>query len=98
MATDAAPRDADDLLVTRLGEAGAVLLGTTRVPECYVSGLAETAGFGATANPWGLGRTSGGSSGGTGAALAAGYAPIGIGSDGLGSIRSPAACCGLFGI
>lgn len=98
MATDAVPRDVDDLMVTRLGEAGAVLLGTTRVPEFYVSGLTETPAFGTTTNPWDLRRTSGGSSGGTGAALAAGYAPIGIGSDGLGSIRIPAACCGLFGI
>ncbi len=89
-------RDAE--VVARLRAAGAVIVGKTHVPEMTIWPFTETLTFGATRNPWDLDRTPGGSSGGTGAAVAAGLAGIGLGSDGAGSIRIPSAFCGLFGI
>jgi amidase len=89
-------RDAD--VVSRLREAGAVIAGKTNVPEMTIWPFTETLTFGATRNPWDLTRTPGGSSGGSGAAVAAGLVPLALGSDGGGSIRIPATWCGLFGI
>jgi amidase len=89
---------ADAEVVRRLREAGAVILGKTAVPEMMLWPFTETVAFGATHNPWDLAYTSGGSSGGSGAAVAAGLAPIALGSDGAGSIRIPSSWCGLFGL
>ena len=89
---------ADGDVVRRLREAGAVILGKTAVPEMMVWPFTETMSFGATHNPWDLAYTPGGSCGGSGAAVAAGLAPIALGSDGAGSIRIPASWCGLFGL
>jgi amidase len=91
-----APQDAE--VVRRLRTAGAIVLGKTNVPELTIWPFTETITFGATRNPWDVERTPGGSSGGTAAAVASGMVGIGVGSDGLGSIRIPAAWCGLFGI
>ncbi len=91
-----APQDAE--VVRRLRAAGAIVLGKTNVPELTIWPFTETITFGATRNPWDVERTPGGSSGGTAAAVASGMVGIGVGSDGLGSIRIPAAWCGLFGI
>ncbi|WP_163697916.1 amidase [Mycolicibacterium sarraceniae] len=89
---------ADAEVVRRLRDAGAVILGKTAVPEMMLWPFTETVAFGATHNPWDLARTPGGSSGGSGAAVAAGLAPMALGSDGAGSIRIPATWCGLFGL
>lgn len=89
-------RDAE--VVRLLRDAGAVILGKTAVPEMMLWPFTETVSYGATHNPWDLSRTPGGSSGGSGAAVAAGLAPWALGSDGAGSIRIPATWCGLFGI
>ena len=88
----------DSEVVRLLREAGAVILGKTAVPEMMIWSFTETVAYGATHNPWDLARTPGGSSGGSGAAVAAGLAPMALGSDGMGSIRIPATWCGLFGI
>ncbi|MBV8928800.1 MAG: amidase, partial [Mycobacteriaceae bacterium] len=88
----------DSEVVRRLRAAGAVILGKTAVPELCIWPFTESITFGATRNPWDTGRTPGGSSGGTAAAVAAGMAAIGLGSDGGGSIRIPSTWCGLFGI
>jgi aspartyl-tRNA(Asn)/glutamyl-tRNA(Gln) amidotransferase subunit A len=88
----------DDILVTRLRNAGAVIVGKTTTPEFGNKGLTEGPLFGITRNPWNTGRTPGGSSGGAAAAVAAGLAPLGLGTDGAGSVRGPAACCGLVGL
>ncbi|MGZ5412641.1 MAG: amidase family protein [Solirubrobacterales bacterium] len=93
-----APAPKDSVLVTRLRDAGAVLLGKTNLPELAIHGFTESQTFGATRNPWDTGCTTGGSSGGSGAAVAAGLAALAHGSDGAGSIRYPAANCGLFGL
>ena len=98
VASDLAPRAADDEAVRRLRAAGAVVVGKTNVPELMIWPFTESASFGATRNPWALDRTPGGSSGGSGAALAAGLCGVALGTDGAGSIRIPAAFCGLFGI
>ncbi len=90
--------DADDVLVTRLTDAGAIVIGKTTTPEFGHKGLTDGPAFGITRNPWNLGRTPGGSSGGAAAAVASGICPIGLGSDGAGSVRIPAACCGLVGL
>jgi amidase len=92
------PAAADAEVVRRLRTAGAVILGKTHVPELTITPWTESPTFGVTRNPWDLQRTPGGTSGGSGAALAAGLAGAAIGSDGAGSIRIPAACCGLFGL
>jgi amidase len=89
---------ADAELVRRLRRAGAIVIGKTHVPELEIIPATESAAWGTTHNPWDLGRTPGGSSGGTAAAVAAGMVGGGLGSDGGGSIRIPAGCCGLFGI
>jgi amidase len=92
------PADADAEVVRRLREAGAVVIGKTNVPELTLWPFTETATFGATRNPWDLQRAPGGSSGGSAAAVAAGLVGAALGSDGAGSIRIPAAWCGLFGL
>jgi len=92
------PATADAEVVRRLREAGAVILGKTAVPEMMLWPFTETVSFGATHNPWDLAYTPGGSSGGSAAAVAAGLAPVALGSDGAGSIRIPAGWCGLFGL
>jgi len=89
-------RDAE--VVRRLREAGAVIIGKTNVPELTIWPFTETATWGATRNPWDLQRSPGGSSGGSGAAVAAGLVGAALGSDGAGSIRIPAAWCGLVGL
>lgn len=93
-----APATADSVLVNRLREAGCVVLGKTNTPEFGFKGKTDNVPFGASCNPWDIRRTPGGSSGGTSAALASGMVPLATGSDGGGSIRIPAALCGLSGI
>lgn len=88
----------DGEVVRRLRAAGAVVIGKTNVPELMMFPYTESLTFGATRNPWNLTRTPGGSSGGSAAAVAAGLAPLALGSDGGGSIRIPATWCGLFGL
>jgi amidase len=92
------PAHEDAEIVRRLRSAGAVILGKTLLPELAVFPWTESPTFGATRNPWELQHTTGGSSGGSGAAVTAGLAAAGLASDGGGSIRIPAACCGLFGL
>jgi amidase len=92
------PARHDHEVVQRLRAAGAVVLGITRMPELGVWGTSEDAFGGVARNPWHLDRTPGGSSGGSGAAVAAAMVPVAHGNDGLGSIRIPAACCGLVGV
>lgn len=87
----------DDITVTRLRAAGAILIGKTTMPEFGHKGLTDGPAFGTTRNPWDLSRTTGGSSGGAAAAVAAGLGPLGLGTDGAGSVRIPAACCGIVG-
>ncbi|MFC3127434.1 amidase [Pseudoroseomonas globiformis] len=87
----------DDTLVTRLREAGAIIFGKTRLPEFGHKALTDGPSFGATPNPWDASRTTGGSSGGAASAVASGLGPIALGTDGAGSIRIPAACCGVVG-
>ena len=93
--TDVQRRDHE--IVRRLRKAGAVVVGITKVPELCVFGATDSA-FGITRNPWDRNRSPGGSSGGAAAAVASGMVPIAHGNDGMGSIRIPAACCGLVGI
>ena len=92
------PKTEDAEVVRRLREAGAVLIGKTHVPELEALAVTESLAFGATRNPWDPSRTPGGSSGGSAAAVAAGLAAAALATDGAGSIRIPAACCGLFGL
>lgn len=96
-ATDPTPRREDHEVVRRLRAAGAVVVGLTRVPELCVFGATDSV-YGVTRNPWDLTRTPGGSSGGSAAAVAAGTVAVAHGNDGMGSIRIPAACCGLVGV
>ena len=93
-----APAAADGEMVRRLREAGAVVLGKTNLPELAICGFTETKAWGITRNPWDTDNTPGGSSGGAGAALASGLCAMASASDGAGSIRIPAALCGLFGL
>ena len=88
----------DHNVVTRLRDAGAIIVGTTTLPEWGIQPVTETRRFGATRNPWDTDRTPGGSSGGAAAAVASGMVPLAHGNDGGGSIRIPAACCGLVGL
>ena len=90
--------DEDDVTVERLQAAGAVILGKTNVPEFGYSGASHNAVFEATRNPWNLERSPGGSSAGSGAAVAAGMGPLAVGSDGGGSVRIPSSFCGLVGV
>jgi amidase len=87
----------DHEVVRRLRAAGAVVVGITRLPELGIFGTTESA-FGITRNPWNLERSPGGSSGGSAAAVSTAMVPVAHGNDGLGSIRIPSACCGLFGL
>lgn len=89
---------ADDPVVARIREAGAIILGKTNTPEFGHSGTTENLLGDACRNPWDTQRTSGGSSGGSAAGLAAGMHPLAQGSDGGGSIRIPASMCGVYGI
>ncbi len=94
-----APHAASDgLIPRRLKSAGAIVVGKTNQPEFAFAGFTDNLLYGATSNPWGLQWSPGGSSGGSGAAIAAGLAPIGTATDGGGSIRIPAALCGLAGL
>jgi amidase len=92
------PAAADAEAVRRLRAAGAILIGITNVPELTIWPWTITKANGTTRNPWDVSRTPGGSSGGSAAAVAAGMVPCATGSDGGGSIRIPASCCGLVGM
>lgn len=92
------PAKADSEVVRRLREAGAIPVGLTLLPEMAICGFSESATYGVTRNPWDPQRTPGGSSGGSGSAVASGMVPIASAGDGAGSIRIPAASCGLFGL
>jgi amidase len=94
--TEPKPKDAE--VVRLLRAAGAVIIGKTNVPELMTLPFCESESFGATRNPWDPTLTTGGSSGGNGAALAAGLVPLAVGSDGGGSIRIPSSWCGLYGL
>ncbi|WP_424813703.1 amidase [Roseococcus sp. YIM B11640] len=95
---DAPPAERDDVLVERLRAAGAIIIGKSTTPEFGNKGLTDSPPHGITRNPWNTARTSGGSSGGAAAAVAAGLGPLGLGTDGAGSVRGPAACCGVVGL
>jgi amidase len=88
----------DAFSIRRLREAGFVIVGKTALPEMGILPTTESRRFGPTHNPWAFDRTPGGSSGGSAAAVAAGILPIAHGNDGGGSLRIPAACCGLVGL
>jgi len=92
------PATRDALAVARLKEAGAVILGRTNMAELGVHPTGLNLTYGIARNPWDLGRDTGGSSSGSGAAVAAGLCPIALGNDGGGSIRIPAALCGVTGL
>ncbi|WP_367319294.1 amidase [Streptomyces sp. HUAS ZL42] len=96
-ATPDTPAAEDHVTVARLRAAGAVVVGLTNVPELCVFGTTEGV-HGTARNPWDTSRTAGGSSGGSAAAVAAGLVPIALGNDGMGSLRIPAANCGLVTI
>lgn len=91
------PRPDDELPVARLRAAGAVLWAKTHLPEFAMQGITDNLLHGPCHNPWDLGRTPGGSSGGAAAAVAAGVGPLALATDGGGSIRRPAAHCGVLG-
>ncbi|MGH2886649.1 MAG: amidase, partial [Solirubrobacteraceae bacterium] len=92
------PEVADGEVVRRLRAAGAIPIGITNVPELMIFPWTASAANGVTRNPWDPTRTPGGSSGGSAAAVASGMVPCATGSDGGGSLRIPAACCGLVGM
>ena len=93
-----APAAADAEMVRRLRAAGAIVMGRTHMPELAIWPATESDAWGISRNPWDTSRTPGGSSGGSGAAVAAGLVGAGVATDGGGSIRIPAACCGLVGL
>lgn len=97
-AAHAGPVAADAEVVRRLREAGAVIIGKTHVPEMTINPGTDSITFGSARNPWDVTRTPGGSSGGSGAAVAAGLCGVALGSDGAGSIRGPACWNGLVGV
>jgi Asp-tRNA(Asn)/Glu-tRNA(Gln) amidotransferase A subunit family amidase len=90
--------DEDAVVVERLRRAGAIIVGKTNTPEFGYSGFTRNELWGETRNPWNPRHTPGGSSGGSAAAVAAGCVALAEGSDGGGSIREPAACCGVVGL
>jgi amidase len=92
------PESADGEIVRRLRAAGAIPIGITNVPELMIFPWTASDANGVTRNPWDTSRTPGGSSGGSAAAVASGMVPCATGSDGGGSLRIPAACCGLVGM
>lgn len=96
-AVDYAPASKDSEVVARLRRAGAVVVGKTRGPELSLWGASDNFG-GVARNPWNLAYSPAGSSGGSAAAVAAGMTPLAVGTDGLGSIRLPAASCGVVGV
>jgi amidase len=97
-AAHGAPATEDGHIVRKLREAGAIPIGKTNLPELAIYGFTESPTWGDTRNPWDLTRTCGGSSGGSGVATAAGLCAMAHATDGAGSIRYPAAYCGLFGL
>lgn len=90
--------DADATAVARMRQAGAIPIGRTNLPDMGMDSQTHNLVWGVTRNPWDLERTPGGSSGGEGAAIASGMSPLGLGSDVGGSIRIPAAFCGIVGL
>ena len=96
LAGEVTPRDG--VLTERYRAAGVVILGKTNTPEFGITGTTESAQLGPCRSPWNPDHIAGGSSGGAAAATASGMVPLAHGGDGLGSIRIPAACCGLFGM
>ena len=96
--TDKTPQTEDATTVSRLREAGTVIFASNSSPEYGFKGVTDSPLNGITRNPWNTERTPGGSSGGAGAAVAAGIGPLSIGTDGGGSVRIPAACTGLVGL
>ncbi|MGW2154934.1 amidase [Nonomuraea sp. NPDC001699] len=96
-ATPGAPAPEDHPAVARLRAAGAVVVGLTNLPELGLVGFGDGP-YGVVRNPWNLGRTAGGSSSGSAAAVAAGMVPIALGNDGMGSLRIPGACCGVLAV
>ncbi len=95
---DNIPTADDDVLVKRLDAAGAIMVGKSTTPEFGHKGHTDSPAFGVTRNPWNTERTAGGSSGGAAVAAAAGLGPMGLGTDGAGSIRIPASACGVVGL
>ncbi|WP_246366282.1 amidase [Nonomuraea rhodomycinica] len=96
-ATGVTPEPRDHEAVARLRAAGAVVVGLTNLPELGLAGFGDSV-HGVVRNPWNLSRTAGGSSSGSAAAVAAGMVPIALGNDGMGSLRIPAAACGVFAV
>ncbi|GAA2214097.1 amidase [Nonomuraea monospora] len=96
-ATPGTPAPEDHVTVARLRAAGAVIVGVTNLPELGLVALGDSA-YGIVRNPWNTARTAGGSSSGSAAAVAAGMVPIALGNDGMGSLRIPAACCGVLAV
>lgn len=90
--------DHDDLTVKQLREAGAIVIGKTNTPEFATKGVTDNDLFGPTGTPFDRARMAGGSSGGSAAAVGDGMAPLGLGTDGGGSLRIPASACGVFGM
>lgn len=96
-ATSGSPARDDHPAVARLRAAGAVIVGLTNLPELALVAFGDSA-YGVVRNPWDLSRTAGGSSSGSAAAVAAGMVPLALGNDGMGSLRIPAACCGVLAV